>query len=202
MLKHKLLPKVTDNLLTWDQTFEIANRYHHHPNYQIIPARKYSQHNKPIKNNVTLKDSCILSGMQHSHPTLIQQALETTSLNAINEIKKKEDRELDVTLYFSLFTKANTHGIHRDVTDAYIWQQQGKTKVDVYEDKKYTYVLTPGDIIFIPEGMYHNTTPLTARVSLSFGFFRNNTTGLEHLQDPLYYQKNGIDTSGYINPFV
>jgi ribosomal protein L16 Arg81 hydroxylase len=33
-----------------------------------------------------------------------------------------------------------------------------------------SFVLSPGDLLYIPKGMYHNTETLSPRISISFHF--------------------------------
>ena len=67
-------------------------------------------------------------------------------------------------LYFNVTTKAETFGKHKDTMDVYYWQCQGVTQW-VVEDKNV--ILNPGDLIYIPSGMYHSVTPLSPRLGIS-----------------------------------
>ena len=50
--------------------------------------------------------------------------------------------------------------------DVYFWQIQGSTK---WEFDSLSYILNPGDLIYVPRGVYHSVFPLTPRVGISFG---------------------------------
>lgn len=67
-------------------------------------------------------------------------------------------------LYFNISTKAETFGKHKDTIDVYYWQCQGVTEWTV-EDK--TVILNPGDLIYVPSGMYHSVLPLSPRLGIS-----------------------------------
>ena len=67
-------------------------------------------------------------------------------------------------LYFNETTKAETYGKHKDTMDVYYWQCQGVTQW-IVEDKNV--ILNPGDLIYIPSGMYHSVTPLSPRLGIS-----------------------------------
>ena len=67
-------------------------------------------------------------------------------------------------LYFNVTTKAETFGRHKDTMDVYYWQCQGVTQW-IVEDKNV--ILNPGDLIYIPSGMYHSVTPLSPRLGIS-----------------------------------
>jgi len=70
-------------------------------------------------------------------------------------------------LYLSWSSQCSSHGKHNDENDVYIWQLQGKTLWTVYDDITSEYILSPGDILYVPKLMYHNTHSLTARASIS-----------------------------------
>jgi len=67
-------------------------------------------------------------------------------------------------LYFNVTTKAETFGKHNDTMDVYFWQCQGATKWVVEDDE---VILNPGDLIYIPKGVYHNVIPLSPRLGVS-----------------------------------
>ena len=67
-------------------------------------------------------------------------------------------------LYFNISTKAETFGKHKDTMNVYFWQCQGVSKWIVENDE---VILNPGDLIYIPKGVYHNVIPLTPRLGVS-----------------------------------
>ena len=69
-------------------------------------------------------------------------------------------------LYFNVSLHGGSYGRHNDEVDVYFWQCQGSTKW-VMDDCEY--VLEPGDMIYIPRGIYHNVIPLTPRAGISMG---------------------------------
>jgi len=72
-------------------------------------------------------------------------------------------------LYVSLTSVSHTFGKHDDFMDVLIWQCLGITRWTIYDDEVVQYDLKPGEFLYIPMGMFHDTTPLTPRASLSFG---------------------------------
>lgn len=73
-------------------------------------------------------------------------------------------------LYVSLCTKAKTSGWHWDDSDIVYWQAIGETKFEIEDDgREFTYIMKPNQMVFVPRGMYHNTTPLTPRAGISLG---------------------------------
>ena len=83
--------------------------------------------------------------------------------------------EITEHLYISLTEISSTFGRHNDRECLFIWQCIGITRWYVWDDKEYTYDLTPGDFLYIPSGMDHNTKPITPRASISFGVATNLT---------------------------
>lgn len=67
-------------------------------------------------------------------------------------------------LYFNITTRAKTFGRHNDVMDVYFWQCQGVTKWIFDNDE---IILNPGDLIYIPKGVFHNVVPLSPRLGVS-----------------------------------
>jgi len=83
--------------------------------------------------------------------------------------------EITTHLYTSFTSISKTFGKHNDVMDVVIWQCIGTTHWTIYDDKTFNYRLKPGEFLYIPKEMYHDTTPITPRSSVSFGIehFRN-----------------------------
>ena len=77
---------------------------------------------------------------------------------------------MDAHIYINLSTLSKTFGNHIDPVDVCYIQAQGQTEWIVTENReKYKYILNPGDLLYIPQGIYHNPKPLTPRVGLSIG---------------------------------
>ena len=69
-------------------------------------------------------------------------------------------------LYMNICRHGGSFGEHVDTVDVYFWQCQGKVKWVV---EGQDYILTPGDMIYVPRGVYHNVVPLTPRAGISIG---------------------------------
>ena len=78
-------------------------------------------------------------------------------------------KRLTTHLYISLTSISETFGKHNDFMDVVIWQCLGITKWTIYDEKVYEYNLKPGEFLYIPMGMFHDTTPVTPRASISIG---------------------------------
>jgi ribosomal protein L16 Arg81 hydroxylase len=73
-------------------------------------------------------------------------------------------------IYISLTKLSETFGWHKDFGDVVFWQAIGTTKFSVREKNQlYEYFMNPGDVIYIPRGILHNTEPQTPRVGISMG---------------------------------
>lgn len=79
------------------------------------------------------------------------------------------DQKISSHLYISLSKLSQTLGKHRDVMDVIVWQCVGITHWKIYDHVLYEYDLKPGDFLYIPKKMYHDTYPVTPRASISFG---------------------------------
>ena len=93
--------------------------------------------------------------------------------NFLNQISRSHHREKQIFTaisYISLSSESSTHGRHNDVMDVWCWQMTGYTLWKVEGRKRnFEKVLEPGELIYVPRGMWHNTKPMTPRAGLSFG---------------------------------
>lgn len=158
MKSHKLLPNNSNLLLSWDEIFNMLAVYYQEKKLSRATSKEITPKEKQDV-NINVDGTFIGTNAQDFFPERIQPLL------------KLFPNTKDVSLYFSFLPGIESHGIHCDVTDVHIWQQQGITQWTVYDKQKYTYNLMPGDILYIPKGMYHDTIPITARAGLSFGSF-------------------------------
>lgn len=73
----------------------------------------------------------------------------------------------------SFTTHEPTTGKHSDPVDVFYWQCVGDVKWTLsYENKEESFVLNPGDVIYVPTGIIHEVKSLTPRASISFMFLR------------------------------
>jgi ribosomal protein L16 Arg81 hydroxylase len=91
----------------------------------------------------------------------------------IRDLIKKYRSNIDFTvhLYVSLTSVSNTFGKHNDFTDVIIWQCLGITRWTIYDKQTVQYDLKPGEFLYIPRNMFHDTIPITPRASISFGLY-------------------------------
>jgi mannose-6-phosphate isomerase-like protein (cupin superfamily) len=73
-------------------------------------------------------------------------------------------------VYISLSKESKTFGKHKDESDVWYWQCIGSTQWKIFEfNETISYILEPGDIIYVPRGIFHDVIPLSPRVGISFG---------------------------------
>lgn len=98
------------------------------------------------------------------------------NISKVNDVCKEIDiienridnnKPSDAHMYLSLTTQYDGFGPHHDDCEVIFWQCIGKTQWDV-EDTKY--ILSPGDCLYIPQGVVHGVTTLSPRMGISFGF--------------------------------
>lgn len=100
-------------------------------------------------------------------PTIIGEGTyRPPSFLPICEKVYKDYRMKCLHTYVSYSLMSETFGRHNDNTDVLIVQAIGETSYGFDDGKEYR--LTPGDAIYIPEGVYHNPKGHCPRVSLSF----------------------------------
>lgn len=142
--KHQFLGNINFPRLTWDDVIYNFNK-------TIVEGLTYRTTNSfgfvTHHNNHNKKVLAVAEEIQKLFPT----------------------NEISAHLYVSLTELSDTFGRHNDPERLFIWQSIGITRWYVWDDKEYTYDLIPGDLLYIPAGMDHNTKPITPRAAISFG---------------------------------
>jgi mannose-6-phosphate isomerase-like protein (cupin superfamily) len=83
---------------------------------------------------------------------------------------RRHPQNFTALAYISLSAESATYGRHHDVMDVWCWQMTGHTLWKVEGRKRnFEKVLEPGELIYVPRGMWHDTKPMTPRAGLSFG---------------------------------
>lgn len=97
-------------------------------------------------------------------------------------LEKFFDTPIDVHVYFSLIENPdlikNGFGVHKDKIDVIIVQSEGISRLKIWEpdvdyknqNPKYDLDMTPGSVVYVPTGYYHEVISMTKRLSLSFAF--------------------------------
>lgn len=141
---HKFYEKSDYSLPTWDSIINNVD----------VNIRK----NLPVK-------------IMNNFGIVTHDTLDIVEIHPILKILQKKYSNLTTSAhaYISFSSKSSTFGKHKDDTDVWVWGCIGITKWTVFDDEIHKYYLHPGDIIYVPRGMYHDTKPITPRVSISFG---------------------------------
>ena len=102
-------------------------------------------------------------------------AIHPVVFDFLKEISKsynsfKKNQNYTALGYISLSALSHTYGRHNDVMDVWCWNILGGTQWKVEGRKRdFEKVLEPGELIYVPRGMWHDTKPIGPRVNISFG---------------------------------
>jgi ribosomal protein L16 Arg81 hydroxylase len=96
------------------------------------------------------------------------------NIASVNKIKKEIHQKFkpeclysDVHIYFSMLSSSGTLGNHKDSEDVFFVLAKGFMKWVIENEE---FVMNPGDMIYIPKGIFHNPIPLSPRIGISIGF--------------------------------
>ena len=88
------------------------------------------------------------------------------------EIKSfKEGTAYTTHLYCNMGNGLETLGRHHDQVDVFFIPLIGELVMKVWnkDSEEYKYNMTPGDVLYIPAGLDHESVASVPRASLSFG---------------------------------
>lgn len=120
-----------------------------------------------IRGNDTSK---ILSGSIIVHRTL-NKTIDSIARKVREVLRERVVNKSTTThVYTSFYSGAETFGPHQDTAHVLFFNLIGMVQFEVNDSSgSHKYVMKPGDVIFVPAGLMHDTYPLTPRASLSFG---------------------------------
>jgi len=82
---------------------------------------------------------------------------------------RKNNQVFSAHIFTSFSSISKTFGLHTDTMDVWCWQIVGETQFTVLGKRdKFEKILTPGELIYVPRGMEHDTKPLGPRALISF----------------------------------
>lgn len=147
--KHQFLGKIDLPTLTWDEVIFNFN-----------------------KNVVEQTDFKIMNGFGF----VTHQINHNKKVRAVGEELQKlfPSNIISAHLYASFLEISQTFGRHNDNEHVFFWQCIGITQWTIWDDKEYVYNLMPGELLYIPVGMDHDTKPVTPRAGISFGIELEN----------------------------
>jgi len=141
---HVLLPKINSEFFEWQSLINLFD--------------------DNVKMNRPIKDTGNLGFVIHD-----AEKIEKVKIVADEIQKLFPNNKISAHAYFSFLTGAGTFGKHNDNEDVLNWQVIGNTKWTIWDKETKEYILEPGDFIYVPKGMDHNTEVLMPRASVSFG---------------------------------
>lgn len=143
--KHQFLGKIDFLTLTWDEViFNFNKNVTEERDYKIMNNFGFVTHD--VRHN---KKVCAVGEE-------LQKLFPTNNISA--------------HLYTSFLEVSETFGRHNDYQHVFFWQCIGITRWSVWEnEKEYIYHLMPGEMLYVPVGMDHDTKPVTPRAGISFG---------------------------------
>ena len=75
-------------------------------------------------------------------------------------------------LHLNLLGDGQSYDIHEDDHDVLSWQTNGKVEYRIHDSKNFdlyeTYLLEPGDIIYMPSGLIHSIRVIEPRTTIIF----------------------------------
>ena len=155
-MNHKKFRVLGTPLLSWQEGLALlSERFHAKELTTALPASYSAEEKNILPQSMALTSTLILD----LDPTpRNMQLFDTLRIKERAEGMCLHDYHVNCQLYMSLCAKATSHGKHIDISDVFHWQQQGETDFTVWEDgQEFTYTLLPGDCVFIPAGVYHDT---------------------------------------------
>lgn len=98
----------------------------------------------------------------------------------LNEFSKIDPNYAsDARWFISMTSNSDCFEKHHDYYDVWYWQVVGELDWTIWDnDKEYNYRLSPNDLIFIPQYMWHQTKSCTPRAGISFGIDKRTKLNL------------------------
>ena len=95
-------------------------------------------------------------------------------IESVNNIRNKiveltSNNDIESHIYISLLSNSDNFGRHKDTMDVYFILALGNMKWVIEDEETLEFNLKPGDMIFIPKGLYHTPITNTPRVGISIG---------------------------------
>jgi len=145
---HLHMQNIFSDTVTWDESFEYMT--------EVV------EEDSPVRIG---KFFTIITHTAHHHIDKVKAIC-----NQIQQLKNR-NANIDIAdahMYMGLTAKSESIGKHHDDCEVIFWQCIGQTEWTV--DDNSTYILSPGDCLYIPKGMMHEVKSLSPRMGISFGF--------------------------------
>ncbi len=188
--------KLLDLNLTWEQYITILNiKFNFHnevnPTHPVF-SNNSEYHNITVKSLNDKKDKGFVGIFIYNKldPMLVElkENYEIESIAKIKDfLKNVEVDDYVLKVLSNLVGPESNYYIHKDGNDVFSFQVLGKVEYRIYgtdfpqtETPSYatdlpydSYILEPGDVVFIPKGVFHQVVVLEPRVTLISDFFTN-----------------------------
>lgn len=112
------------------------------------------------------------------HTNIIDIMKKNSTFYPGSELVKKNisdllDKKISMSnVLINFVTKEKTINPHKDLTDVVSWHCIGSVEWRIFnednEDNYDSYILNPGDVLYVPEGKKHTVVALTPRASIIF----------------------------------
>jgi len=187
--------KLLDLGLTWEQYITILNiKFNFHnefnPPHPVFSNGNERYHDITVKSLNDKKDKSFVGIFVYNKldPMLIElkENYEVESIAKVKDFLKDVGAHNHVLKILSnLVGPENHYYIHKDDNDVFSFQVLGKVEYRIYgtdfplteapsyaTDLPYdSYILEPGDVVFIPKGVFHQVVVLEPRITLISDFF-------------------------------
>lgn len=91
------------------------------------------------------------------------------NLEVAHQLMDIEQCAVSSHVYMSFTSLSKSFPPHCDDVDVYLYNALGSIDFTVWDPDPITYTLAPGEMVYVPKGMQHQSVPLEPRVSISYG---------------------------------
>ena len=121
----------------------------------------------PTKNEM-LSGNILIKECFYMHIDIVNKT--NIYLNSVEEIENGFNREFGINggltnSYLNLTKNISNTELHKDETDNFYWQNIGSVE---WITKNESFIVNPGDLVFIPSGVHHGVNLFEPRASLGF----------------------------------
>ena len=142
------IPGLLTDTISWDESFDYFTKVVNENSIIKTPGQFFT----------------LVTHTAHLHIDKVQVVCEH-----LKNLKNRINTQYPVEghMYMGLTAMSESFGPHSDDCEVMFWQCIGQTQWTV---NNKVYVLSPGDCIYVPQGMEHDVKSLSPRMGISFGF--------------------------------
>lgn len=187
-----LFKNFTSNNPTWDQFIKHLDHEYHNPPQQISSKPEEEK----MINGVCLRNNFYLSVRSPARGSYGNIFFPQSSdvLDFFDSLIGEPGH--GVSSFINFVGKEQPITIHPDRRDTLYWQCIGSTTWNVYQNDNdlsqfKSFVLNPGDVIFVPKGVSHTVITGEPRAAIAFSYNPDNYDEIKSIQDQIKGEKNG-----------